>query len=414
MADSAIKSKRITAIDSLRGFALLGILIMNIMSFSMPDAAYANPTVYGGQDPLNHSVYSFVHVLADQKFMALFSMLFGASVMLLFQKMKQQGKRAARVHYTRNAWLLVFGILHYVFIWQGDVLTIYALCAFFLYFFRNLKPSLQLTLGILFFLLPSVTNLMLAPQVRQLDQSNLKALTSEFAPTQAQLQEEIETFRGSYQEQINWRNGATEDEAFTPADSLLLTSFFAEAAGRAFGMMLIGMALFSMGVLSAKKSKQFYQRMATLGLSIGIPIATLGLYLYYANQWEASYALFLGRIPNHIATPFIAGGYAALIMLWCKTEAFRWLQDALANVGRMALSNYIGQSILATFIFYGYGLGLYGHLNRISQVAVVITIWIIQIIISKWWMKRFRYGPLEWLWRSITYFRLEPIMKPTT
>lgn len=136
-----------------------------------------------------------------------------------------------------------------------------------------------------------------------------------------------------------------------------------------------------------------------------------GLYQYISRDWEASYSLFLGRIPNHVATIFIATGYVALIMFWSKFDLWQRAQDALAAVGRMALSNYIGQSVLATFIFYGFGLGLYGELNRVAQLGVVLLIWLIQIAISQWWLKRFRYGPLEWLWRSLIYFRLEPLVK---
>ncbi len=409
MTVPSVSKTRIVAIDLLRGFALLGILSMNIMSFSMPDAAYSNPTVYGGEG-LNVFAYGFVHIMADQKFMALFSMLFGASVMLLFSKSAQQGKKATRVHYVRNVWLLLFGLLHGIFIWQGDVLLIYALCSFFLFFFKDLKPSLQISLGLLVFFLPSLLNGVIATQLSSLDLEGQQILSQNFEPSAEELAEDIAVHKGAYAEQLSYRFDS-EDQASSTAQDLLDVSFLLEAFARAFGMMLLGMAFYTLGILTAQRSNLFYKRMLLFGFLIGIPLASLGLYLYYANNWRAAYALFLGRIPNHLATPFIACAYLALVMLWSQTAFLKTLQNRLTAVGRMALSNYISQSLLASFIFYGFGLGLYGNLNRLSQGVIVLLIWTIQLAISAWWLKHFRYGPLEWLWRSLTYFRLEPFRK---
>lgn len=409
-SQAAQTTKRITAIDTLRGFALLGILLMNIMSFSMPDAAYNNPAVYGGNNFLNRMVHGLIHTLADQKFMALFSMLFGASVMLLFSKMTSEGKKAARIHYRRNAWLFLFGLLHGIFIWEGDVLLIYGACAFFLYFFRNFKPTLQLALGLIIFFLPSVSNLVIATQLGNLDGANIQTLQASFSPNEATINKDLALYQSNYQEQLNYRLTATT-ESSNAAQNLMDISILTEAFGRAFGMMLIGMAFYTLGIITGKRNRSFYVPMLIIGFSVGLPLALFGLYQYYAHNWNASYALFIGRIPNHLATPFIASGYLALIMLWSQTKLFTQLQNALMNVGRMALSNYIGQSLLATFIFYGFGLGLYGSVNRLSQLSIVIIIWIIQMLSSKLWMTRFRYGPLEWLWRSLTYMRLEPLRK---
>ena len=397
---------RIVAIDILRGFALLGILLMNIMGFAMPDAAYYNPTVYGGQTLANHLTFGAMHIMADQKFMAIFSMLFGASVMLLSSKSRAQGRSLAATHYVRNVWLLVFGLIHLFFIWDGDILTIYALCAFMLFFFRNVPANAQLSLGLVIFFLPSLVNLAISSQLSTLDRESIASFEAQFSPSEQAIANDLETFRGSYNAQLAYRLGET-DESFTRGDNLLTLSFLVEAFGRSFGMMLCGMALYRLGVLTARRSHSFYRRMLFIGLAIGIPVASFGLYQYYVHDWAASYSLFLGRIPNHIATPFTAGAYIGLIMLWTKSRQARAWQNRLAAVGRMALSNYIGQSLLATFIFYGFGYGLYGSLNRVSQLFVVLGIWSLQLLISPWWLSRFRYGPLEWLWRSLTYRRFE-------
>ncbi len=402
------KAQRITAIDTLRGFALLGILVMNIMSFSMPDAAYSNPNVYGGNDLLNHLVYCFVHIFADQKFMAIFSMLFGASVMLLLSKLKEQGKSGAKIHYVRNVWLLVFGLLHAVFLWDGDILAVYALCSFILFFFRNIKPRVQFILGVITFLLPSLVSIAISTQLPNLDTQNQQVLVDNFSPSEQEIAKDIAIYQGPY----FWQLDFSEDETtvVSTAQNLVDIAFVTEAFLRAFGMMLIGMAFYTLDILTAKRSASFYKRMMQVGFVIGFPVVLFGLYQYISHDWEASYSLFLGRIPNHIATIFIASCYTALIMFWSKFDLWQRAQDALAAVGRMALSNYIGQSVLATFIFYGFGLGLYGQLNRVAQLGVVLLIWFIQIVVSQWWLKRFRYGPLEWFWRSLIYFRLEPLM----
>ena len=380
----------------------------------MPDAAYSNPTVYGGDDPLNRTVYGFVHIFFDQKFMGLFSMLFGASVMLLLSKMKEEGRKAVRVHYVRNIWLILLGLAHAILLWEGDVLLIYGLCALFLFFFRNIKPTVQITLGLLIFFIPSIFNVFAANQLSSFSETEIQTLEPYFSSSETEIAEDIAFYRENYADQLASRL-SLEDSGLagetSPAEDIADISLLFEAFARAFGMMLLGMAFYTLGILTAKRSKLFYQRLFAFAGTAGLFAASLGLYLFYANNWNAAYSLFLGRIPNHIATPLLSTAYLALIMLWSKTDAFKRLQDALANVGRMALSNYIGQSLLGTFIFYGFGLGLYGSVNRVGQLGIVLIIWIIQILISAWWLKRFRYGPLEWFWRSLTYFRLEPIRK---
>ncbi len=405
---TSAKPARITAIDTLRGFALCGILVMNIMSFAMPDEAYYNPTIYGGDDLLNRLVYGFAHLFFDQKFMAIFSMLFGASVMLILSKARDKGTSGARIHYTRNFWLLVIGVLHGIFLWEGDILRIYAVCSFILFFFRNVKPRVQLVLGIIIFLLPSGANLFIANELPNLDAAGQQILVDNFAPSETVLAKDIALFQNRTSLQPSYDLAASRgNEAQNLIDLALLVDILA----RALGMMLIGMSFYSLGILTAQRSQTFYRRMVFLGFGVGFPIVGFGLYQYILRDWEASYSLFVGRIPNHIATIFIASGYIALIMLWSKHDVWHRAQNSLAAVGRMALSNYIGQTLLATFVFYGYGLGLYGQFNRIAQLGVVIVIWTIQILVSPWWLKRFRYGPLEWLWRSLTYLRIESMRK---
>jgi uncharacterized protein len=167
-------------------------------------------------------------------------------------------------------------------------------------------------------------------------------------------------------------------------------------------MMLIGMALFRWGILSAKRSKAFYRRLVGWGFGVGILLALYGLETTLFHEWKWDYALFAGRIPNHLATIPMALGYIGLIMLWVKSNHWRFLRTCLANVGRVALTCYLGQTFLCLFIFYGLGLGLYGQFDFLEQLGVVLLISILQLFLASAWLNRFPYGPLEWVWRRLS------------
>ena len=403
-------TKRIISIDILRGFALLGILLMNIMSFAMPDIAYNNPTAFGGEG-INRIVYSFTHIIADQKFMALFSMLFGASVILLINKLTEKGQNVGRIHYTRNIWLLVIGLIHATFIWSGDVLTVYALCSFLLYFFRNAQPKWQFTLGLIIFALPSLVNVGIHFIYPELDAGSQWSIKYYWNARQDYLIDDIEFYQGDYWSQVLYRWDGEFGAEGTMGDLLLGISYYFDYFARALAMMLIGMALFTWGILTGQRDAPFYRRMLRIGFGVGYPIALFGLLLNEGNSWSVPYSVFIGRIPNNIATPLIAAGYIALIMLWSRTEVWRGLQDRLASIGRTALTNYILQSLIATTLFYGFGFGLYGQLNRLAQFLIVLAIWLVQLILSPIWMHHFRFGPLEWIWRVLTYQQSQPIRR---
>ena len=414
-----MNAKRIVSIDILRGFALLGILLMNIMSFAMPDVAYSNPDAFGG-DGINRVVYGLTHIIADQKFMGLFSMLFGASVMLLTNKLEEKGEKVARIHYTRNVWLLIFGLLHTVLIWSGDVLAVYALCSFVLYFFRRISPKWQFTIGLIIFAIPSLINLGIHIVYPELDADSKWSIRYYWDARQDDLEDDIAFYQGDYASQVLYRWGGNigmEDESSnfgledTTGDLLLSVSSYVDYFARALAMMFMGMAFYTWGIITGKKSREFYQRMLQVGLGVGYPIALFGLYLNEVNDWGVPYSVFFGRIPNSIATPLIAFGYIALIMLWSQTKMWRGLQDRLAAIGRTALSNYIFQSLVGTFIFFGFGLGFYGQVNRLTQLLIVFAIWGIQLLISPLWMEYFRFGPLEWIWRVVTYMRPQPLIR---
>ncbi|MEL6347409.1 MAG: DUF418 domain-containing protein [Myxococcota bacterium] len=405
------KPGRIVAIDTLRGFALLGILLMNIMSFSMPEIAYFNPSAYGFHLWFDQLTYFIVHVIADQKFMSIFSMLFGASVMLIITKMEGKGHSPLRYHYVRNFWLLLLGLLHSLLIWVGDILTIYALSAFLLYPLRRLSPRWQFGVGLALFLSPALTYLWGGLVVPTLDDPAIAELSAMWKPSAAALQATIDLYQGPYQPPAMRPISDGGDGPVGDAVGVYYLAFLHNFFARALGMMLMGMALFTWGVLTAKRSDAFYRWMMGIGLTVGPGLSIVGLALNSRAEWSAVFSPFFGQVLNLLATPLTATGYVALIMLWSRTALWRRLQDALSSVGRMALTNYIGQSVLATFIFHGWGLGLFGSVGRAMQIGFVVAIWAFQLVLSVWWMQRFRYGPLEWLWRSLSLWRLQPMRK---
>jgi len=393
---------RIVAIDVLRGFALLGILIMNIQGFSMPEAAYFLPTVYGDFDGVNRWVWIGSHIFADQKFMTIFSMLYGAGIILLTAKRDEREEKSAGLHYRRTFWLLVIGLAHAYLLWSGDILVTYAICAAVVFWFRKVRPTRQLIMGILVLLVSplimtgSYLSLAYAPP------ETAAQLLEQFSPSAEKIAEQLAAYRGGWAEQMTQRVPSSLE---TNTGALFFFLFW-----RASGLMLIGMALFKWGIFSAKRSPKFYTWMAILGFGIGLPLVIYGVIDNFAHNWDPLYSVLgPGTIPNYLGSPFVSLGYIAVIMRLVQTETFAGLQKRWAAVGRLALTNYLLQTILATLIFYGFGLGLFGSVARWQQLLIVFAIWLIQLAISPIWLRYFRFGPFEWLWRSLTYGRLQPM-----
>ena len=401
-------AERITAIDLLRGFALLGILVMNIQEFSMPIAAYANPTAYGDLTGANRWVWILSHVFTDLKFITIFSLLFGAGIALMTSNLEALGFSSVAIHYRRTFWLLVFGLSHAYLLWTGDILVFYAAGGFWVYWLRNLRPGWQIALGLL--LVAAVSGLMLAENAHYSSPSTapqaIEALQNDWKPVQSAMQKEVAAYRGNWLAQMEARVPLSLDWH--------IYGFLYGTAWRASGLMLIGMALYRWGILSGRSKRGLYVAMAVLGLGIGLPIVISGVVHNFARNWAAVHAQFgLGAQANYWGSLFVSTGYIGLLMLFARSNAFRWLQDALAAVGRTALTNYLLQTILATAIFYGHGLSLFGSIERVGQIGIVAAIWAVQLAASPLWLRRYRFGPMEWLWRSLTYWRLQPMRNPS-
>ena len=411
-------NERIESIDILRGFALLGILIMNISSFAMPSMAYYSPVVYD-INPLNHIIYSVTHIIADQKFMAIFSMLFGASTILFINSVKKKEKSPLLLFYSRNFWLLMLGWIHSTYLWYGDILLFYALCAFILFLFKNLSPKKKFILGCLIYLLPTFLNYATYEYViDHLGQEEQDVIIKHWNPSNEILQQEIDAYRGSYKKQVQHRAQMWSSNEYNEDNSsggigagIIGLSLLIDLFCRSFGMMLIGMACFSWGVFSNTLTKTFYKKLVIYGFGIGLPLSMIGLFYTYLYDWDWKYIQFLGRSPNNIATPLIAFGYIGVIMIWIQEDKFKSLQEKLRAIGKSALTAYLIQTLISTFIFYGIGLGLFGYVNRLYQLVIMFFIWGVLLKLCPLWLSKYQFGPIEWIWRILTHMKMVNLLK---
>ncbi len=396
-------SDRHDVIDFLRGLAVLGILVMNIQSFAMPFALYFNPTALGPPAPLEFTIWMTGHLFFDQKFMTIFSILFGAGVLLMTTRAEERGGRAAWLHYRRMFWLLVFGLVHAYLIWYGDILVLYAVCGSIVFLFRRWRP-LPLTIA-------GVIMLAVSPMLMRLGFASIESAPPEvrqeifdfWSPSSTMVQQEIAAFQG------NWLQQQPKRAAFAwdfHSFEILMWGIW-----RAGGLMLIGMALLKGRVLTAERQRDFYPRLFVAGWLLGLPIIVLGVVRMSEANWEAMYSFLIGFSFNYWGSVLVSLGWIGLFVSLWITHALGGLAARLVAVGRTAFSCYILTSLVCTFIFYGHGLGLFGRVRRPGQILVTVMVWTILLIVAPLWLDRFRFGPLEWLWRTLTYGERQPMRR---
>lgn len=390
-----IVRERILALDLLRGVALAGILVMNIQSFSMPSAAYINPTAFGDLTGFNKWVWIISHILASGKFMSIFSILFGAGVLIFIENAISRGDHAARLHFSRMGWLLLFGMIHGYLLWSGDILVCYSLCGMIIWFFRNRSAERLLRSAFIFFLIPMLLGILWAFTMPFWDAGAVESMLETWSPEAKSISLAVERMRGGWLEQMKVRVPHTI--------SMQTTVFVAETAWRVISMMLLGMFLLKREVLTAKRSRSFYIRMTLIGLFPGYLLSAIGVWMNFHKGWTLEYSMFLGVQFNYMGSLMVALGYIGLLMLIIKSDRFQVFISAFSALGRTAFSNYIFQTLICTFIFYGTGFGLFGSVERKYHLLIVLGIWILQILLSTLYLKRFRQGPLEWLWRRLSY-----------
>lgn len=387
--------QRIISLDVLRGIALLGILLMNIQSFAGPFSAYANPTAFGDFSDLNFWVWSFLHVFAEQKFMAIFSILFGAGVYIFYTKAIAKGLDAKALHQRRMKWLLVFGFIHAYLIWYGDILFSYAFCGLIVINFveKPIKNLLIIAAG--FLLVPVMLTVFFHFLAGFQGPQELAESMKYWAPNAEQLKIEIQSFKGSW----------LDARSFSATNAFILQSigFLFYTLWRATALMLIGVVMMRTGFITARLVSSSYRFIAIVGLSLGVLLSSIGVQQNTAHGFDMQYSAYLGTLFNYVGSLASATGYIALVMLLVKSQAARVFQSWIANVGKMAFTNYIMQSVICTFVFYGFGLGYFVELNRAECLFVVALIWVLQLVYSTAWLSYFKQGPLEQFWRYLTY-----------
>lgn len=398
------ESDRHQTLDLLRGFAVLGILAMNIQLFAMPFAAYANPTALGEPSSRDLLIWSVMHLFADQKFMTIFAMLFGAGVLLLTTRVSERGGRSAAIHYRRMAWLLVFGLLHAYLLWYGDILVLYAICGLVVYPARRLTPRTQFMLGTVVLVVGTLLYLLTALTMQYWPPAAAQELSDDlWRPPADAIAREIAAFQGGWLTQQPTRASyALEVHMF---------EMWFWGVWRAGGLMLIGMALLQWKVLTGARAPRFYAKLAAAGVICGLTLTAIGLMRNNATGWTLRDGFFLNSAWNYWGSLLTSLGYVGLLLRLWQSGIMHGLFKRLIAAGRMAFSCYIAETMICTTIFYGHGLGLFGTVDRLGQMLVVMAVWIVLLIVAPLWLARFRYGPLEWLWRTLTYGRVEPIAR---
>lgn len=421
------RQERVSSIDVLRGVALLGILLMNIVAMGLPHWAYDDPTVVGNRSPIDYWTWAVNAVLFEGKMRTIFSMLFGAGVILITSRMEERTGRdtPADIHFRRNMWLVLFGALHaYLLLWPGDILYHYGIGGMALFVFRRVRPRNLAILGAVILALqaPKMYGMSMRMAEAREGLARVQAETTagrtiseedrkreeqwrtflgEQRPTPQQLQEEIDNRRKGYFANV----AAFAPIVFMLETSMLYLIFFWDVVGA----MLIGMALYKWGVFSAARSYKFYAIMALAGYGYGLPAGTFVVWDWTQKGFELGTRWLTLYDTTRIA---VALGHVAIVMMVCKAGALHFLTSRLAAVGQMALTNYIMHSVIVMFVFCGFGFGLFGQLARHQLYYVVGSIWLFQLIVSPIWLTFFQFGPLEWLWRSLTYKKLQPMRIP--
>lgn len=396
-------AERIATLDILRGFALFGILVMNIQAFAMITAAYINPPAVAPTGAAEYAIWLISHAFFDKKFITLFSMLFGAGIVLMTQRAQAAGNGALALHYRRMLWLLVIGLIHAYLIWYGDILTAYALIGMVAVFMRHWSPRRLVIAGIVLLALQQGVFALIGAGITMLPPEEIAIIADEsWLANGSYALAEIEAYRGSYAEQLAMR---VEQSLGMQLFGIPTEMFF-----YLLGVMALGMAAFKSGLLTGEWSNRAYVRLAVTGLALGLSFVGLGVVMNGNAGWEMTFSLYFGRMPNTLAAPLVALAYTALVILAVRRFGPA-MQALFAPVGRMAFSNYLAQSVICTLIFYGHGLGLFMEVGRVGQILIVLSIWIAMPLWSRAWLARFRFGPAEWLWRSLVYRKAQPMLR---
>ncbi|MAK99770.1 MAG: hypothetical protein CL807_09250 [Citromicrobium sp.] len=407
-------SDRVVSLDFIRGIAVLGILFANITAFGQPYVAYLwPPAISGGMTAGDQAIWLFQFVLVDGKFRGLFTILFGAGIYLFMERAWARGKGKG-LQARRLFFLLCFGLIHYFLIWRGDILTLYAVWGLVALLMIGWKAKTQLVVGLIATTLGSLLMAALMafqfaaaeiPQVRDNMPPEAREQIENVEPnTLASAEEEIALYQdGSY--------GEIVESAVKNDWGQLLSELLLVGPVETIGLILIGMGLYRMGLFTGGISRRKLLIWGWIGLIVGLVTSFLAGQMAYSAGFPFMTTLFvfngLGQLP-HLITVL---GVLFLLALWGPSAAGGWLGRRFVAAGRMAFSNYLGTSIVMMFVFHGWAGGLFGQLHRLELLGIVVAMWLVMLLWSKAWLSVFRFGPLEWVWRCLTYGKLFPIRR---
>lgn len=418
--------ERIQSLDVMRGFVLFGILLMNINGFGLAKA-YSDPTVSGGSTGYNLYTWITTNMFFEGTMRALFSLLFGVGMFIFLDRLlkKDAGIKAADIYFRRLMYLLVFGLIHgYLLLWVGEILYQYALMGFLVYSFRQMAPKRLIAVAILLISIGTFWNYMDYKDTKKfvanveeaaVYKAEGKELTKELkaASERWEKREADRTPKAIAEYNAEMRKGYFSVVAFLAPTNFEFDTIwpYRDDVWDVLSMMLIGIALFRWNVLSGAKSFGFYGVMALIGYVMGLAINYYEVSMILDADFsllsfsKSSITYFWGRL-------FISFGHVGAIMLFCKSGILSGFQHSMAAVGKMALTNYMMHSVICMIIFTGVGFGMFGKLQRFELLYVVFSIWIFQLILSPIWLKYFYFGPMEWLWRSLSYQKRQLFKRP--
>lgn len=426
------ETSRISLIDMLRGFALLGILMMNIPGFSMAD--YSFEAFKNDPDSFNFWLYQFIGVFFEGKMRAMFGMVFGAGVLLFVANKSGKGTSVHWLYYRRMFWLLIFGLIHsHLILWIGEILYLYAVCGMILYLFRNVPPRYLVWAVPIVAVASFVAGTIQYQDIREKriaysEATKAKSENKTLTATQTKaLTEwrEIEKTMIPNREDAKANTKKMKSDYSTVAGYLrpialdIQTKYLPFEIWDSLALMLLGLALFKWGFLTGAWSNKEYWTVAKIGYGFGLPLVIYSNYyaFHHFSTLEANLAR-MEEVPINwvnLIYPFqrilLVMAHAAALILLYKSGVIQGLMSRLVAVGRMAFTNYISHSVICTLFFFGYGLNYYAELAFYQIYIVVLAIWAFQLIISPIWLKYFLFGPLEWLWRSLTYWKVQPLKR---
>ncbi len=382
-------AERIVAIDVLRGVAMLGIPVMNIQSFAMPVSAYSYPWSWGDMSGINGAVFYLSYVIASGKFISIFAMLFGAGI-LLQQERIGNDSLSAQIHFRRMFVLLAFGMAHAYLLWYGDILFSYAVIGMVVFAFRS-RPIRELAaVAFTFFVAGLAMNLLIGAG----EYAFGSGTDNELNPNRINQLAEVAAYRGSWRAQFNQR--------FPVAIISQTNIFFTYCLPFVSALMLGGMALMKSGFFNGTWPRKRYFILAIAGTLLGWSLAALNLWIDWLTGRQPTLSVELLAHLNTVAMVPTALGYSSAVILLVHSRLAAYL-GPLAAVGRTALSCYLLETILSTFLFYGFGLGWFGSVDRLGQIGIVPILWIVILLFASLWRRFFRFGPAEWVWRAMTY-----------